>query len=231
MTVETSQKTKITMQPDFWHDRWHSNRIGFHRDTPLPLLTQYWESLRLAPGSRVFVPLCGKSLDMVWLAEQGHRVLGIELSALAIAQFFDERGLAPSTYAGPAGTHYVAGPWEFVQGDAFAIPAALLADCAGVYDRAALIALPPEMRETYASNTWRHLPAGCRGLLVTLEFPEAEKDGPPFPVGEPEVHARFDPDWSVERLERRDILAGEPSFQAEGVTTLHTAVYRLDRKP
>jgi len=85
------------MQPDFWHQRWQDNQIGFHRDAPLPLLLAYWPALGLAAGSQVFVPLCGKSLDMLWLAEQGYRVLGVELSELAIRQFFDERGLSPET--------------------------------------------------------------------------------------------------------------------------------------
>lgn len=219
------------MQADFWHDRWQTGRIGFHRDAPLPLLVRHWQALALPAGSRVFVPLCGKSLDMVWLAEQGHRVLGIELSEKAIGQFFDERGLDPRIHTSPVGTHYSGGPWELVAGDAFAIPAGLLADCAGVYDRAALIALPPDMRATYARTTWQRLPPGCRGLLVTLEYPQDEKAGPPFPVEEAEVHARFAPGWEVALLERRDILANEPSFQAEGVSALSTAVYRMQRTP
>lgn len=217
------------MQPGFWHERWQHNRIGFHGDVPLPLLKKHWPSLGLAPGSRVFVPLCGKSLDMLWLAEAGHRVLGIELSALAVEQFFGERGLQPTIVEGVADIHYTAGPYEIVVGDAFSVPAQLLADCAGVYDRAALVALPPDMRATYADTTWRRLPAGCRGLLVTLEYPQAERAGPPFSVAEKEVHERFDETWSANRLERRDILAGEPAFQADGVSALHTAVYRLQR--
>ena len=219
------------MQPEFWHARWASGRIGFHRDAPLPLLLAHWPALALPSGSRVFVPLCGKSLDMVWLAGQGHRVLGIELSELAIAQFFEERGLAPRMHESEAGRHYVAGPYELVAGDAFAIPPALLADCAGLYDRGAMIALPPPLRERYAASAWRRLPAGCRGLLVTLEYPQAEKAGPPFSVEEAEVHARLDPDWEVALLERRDILSREPSFQEEGVTALATAAYRVERRP
>src|SRR3546814_2467047 len=81
------------MDPDFWQQRWRDNRIGFHRDGVLPLLEKHWPSLGLATGSRVFVPLCGKSLDMAWLAARGHRVLGVELSPLAVGQFFDENGL------------------------------------------------------------------------------------------------------------------------------------------
>ncbi len=218
------------MQPEFWHERWHDNRTGFHRDAPLPLLTAHWPSLGLEYGSRVFVPLCGKSLDMVWLADQGHRVLGIELSPLAVEQFFAERGLQPAVGEGAAGLHYRAGPYELVVGDAFAIPAALLADCSGVYDRAALIALPPDMRATYAGTAWRRLPAGCRGLLVSLEYPQDEKEGPAFSVDEAEVHEHFGNDWSIERLETRDILAHEPAFQSEGVSALSTSVYRMQRR-
>jgi len=218
------------MQPEFWHDRWASGRIGFHRDAPLPLLVRHWPSLRLPASSRVFVPLCGKSLDMVWLAEQGHRVLGIELSERAIAQFFDERGLAPQLRESEAGRHYAAGPWELVAGDAFAIPPGLLAGCGGIYDRGAMIALPPPLRERYARSTWQRLPARCSGLLVTLEYPQAEKAGPPFSVDEADVHARLGADWELALLERRDILAGEASFQAEGVTALSTAVYRVQRR-
>lgn len=219
------------MHPDFWLERWRENRIGFHRDTPLPLLVRHWSTLGLPAGSRVCVPLCGKSLDMVWLAGQGHRVLGIELAAQAIEQFYDERGLTPQARPGPGGIHYTAGPWELVAGDAFAFPAGLLADCAGVYDRGALIALPPDMRDTYTRTIWRRLPTGCRGLLVTLEYPQHEKQGPPFSVDDVEVRARFAPDWNVALLERRDILASEPSFQADGVTALATAAWRLTRTP
>lgn len=219
------------MDADYWHQRWQDERIGFHRDAPLPLLTAHWGGLGLPPGSRVCVPLCGKSLDMVWLAEQGHRVLGIELSALAITRFFEERGLQPTVAPGVGGIHYSAGPYELIAGDAFTLPASVLADCAGVYDRAAFIALPAHMRDTYVRTTWQRLPAGCRGLLVTLTYPEHQKAGPPFPVGDDEVRQRFTPDWQVQPLERRDILAHEPSFQAEGVTALTTAVYRMQRKP
>jgi len=217
------------MQPEFWQHRWQTNQIGFHRDTPLPLLLAHWPALGLATGSQVLVPLCGKSLDMLWLAEQGHRVLGVELSELAITQFFSERGLEPTLTQSHAGTHYRAGAWEIICGDAFALTPEVLRDCAGVYDRGAMIALPPKMRETYMATTWFHLPAGCQGLLVTLEYPQAQKDGPPFSVEEDEVRRRFDGICEVRLIERRDILKNEPGFQAEGVTSLQTSVYRLQR--
>ena len=215
------------MEPDFWHERWQQNRIGFHQEKPLPLLLKHWPSLGLAAGSRVFVPLCGKSLDMPWLAERGHRILGVELSELAVQQFFQERGLEPETRDTRYGRHYTAGPYELIVGDAFALDAEALAGCAAVYDRAALIALPPDLRQRYATTAWRHLPAGCAGLLVTLEYPQAEKDGPPFSVDEAEVRELLEPEWDIAVLERRDILDDEPRFRDAGVTRLHTVVYQL----
>ena len=218
------------MQPEFWHQRWREGRIGFHQDQPTPLLLQHWPSLGVAPGARVFVPLAGKSLDLAWFAAQGHRVLGVELSPLAIEQFFAGQGLRPESHATRHGTHYRAGDIELVCGDVFGLDAEALAGCDAVYDRAALIALPPDLRERYARELYARLPAGCRGLLVTLEYPQGEKQGPPFSVPETEVRMLYGRDWTVDLLERRDILAGQPGFVAEGVTALATVAYRLRRR-
>ena len=217
------------MDPDFWQQRWRDNQIGFHQQQVTPLLEQYWAALGVAAGDQVFVPLAGKSRDMAWLAARGHRVLGVELSQLAVEQFFDEHGLTPTIRDSRHGTHYSAGGIELVCGDAFALDAAILADCAGVFDRAALIALPLPLRQRYAAELYSQLPRGCRGLLITLEYPQAEKDGPPFPVPEDEVRALYGRDWTIDVLERRDILAAQPGFIAEGVTELHTVAYRLQR--
>jgi thiopurine S-methyltransferase len=218
------------MDPDFWHQRWREGRIGFHQDRPTPLLLEHWPALALAPGSRVFVPLAGKSLDLVWLAAQGHRVLGVELSPVAVEQFFAGHGLTPQVHDSRYGRHYRAGDIELLCGDVFGLDAEALAGCAAVYDRAALIALPPELRRRYVRELHAQLPAGCRGVLITLEYPEHEKQGPPFTVPEAEVRELYGRDWEVATLERRDILAQQPAFAAEGVSTLETVVYRLARK-
>ncbi len=218
------------MQPDFWQERWREGRIGFHQDRPLPLLCKHWPTLGIPADARVFVPLCGKSLDMAWLVERGHRILGIELSELAVQQFFNERGLAPDVHDTRHGRHYVAGPYELIVGDAFKLDTEVLGDCTAIYDRAALIALPPDLRQRYAATAWHHLPSACTGLLVTLEYPQHEKDGPPFSVEEPEVRQLLEPDWNITLLERRDILADEERFREAGVTMLHTAVYKTIRR-
>ena len=217
------------MDRDFWLQRWHDNQIGFHQDQPTPLLCKHWASAGVADGATGFVPLAGKSLDMVWLAAQGHRVLGVELSPLAVAQFFAEHDLTPEVSESRYGLHHRAGPIELVLGDAFGLDAELLAGCDAVYDRAAVIALPPELRTRYAEALYPRLPASCRGLMITLEYPQHEKDGPPFSVPETEVRERFAPHWDVHLLERRDILATQQSFVDQGVTALDTCVYRLVR--
>jgi thiopurine S-methyltransferase len=218
------------MDADFWLQRWDQGQIGFHQDRVMPLLEKHWPSLALPAGSQVFVPLAGKSLDMLWLAAQGHRVLGVELSPLAVQQFFAEHGLQPRVHESRHGVHHVAGGIELICGDAFALDAQVLADCAAVYDRAALIALPAPMRQRYASQVYGVMPVGAQGLLITLEYPQTQKAGPPFSVVPAEVDALLAGQWQVDALERRDILSQEPRFVAAGVTSLDTAVYRLRRR-
>ncbi|MDQ3205703.1 MAG: thiopurine S-methyltransferase [Pseudomonadota bacterium] len=218
------------MNPDFWHQRWQQNRIGFHQSEVTPLLQKHWPSLELAPGTRVFVPLSGKTLDMPWLAARGHRVLGVELSQLAIERFFAEHRLQPDVRESRYGVHYRAGKIELICGDVFALDRDALADCSAVYDRAALIALPAELRRPYAQQLYAALPRGCRALMITLEYPQDQKAGPPFSVREDEMRALYSPDWRVETIERRNILANQPQFAEEGVTELDTVVYRLGRR-
>lgn len=216
------------MHPDFWHQRWQQNQIGFHQSTPTPLLQKHWPALGVAAGARVFVPLCGKSLDLAWLAAQGHPVLGVELSRLAVEQFFAEHGQQPAVEDSRYGTHFRAGDIEIICGDAFGLDAALLANCAAVFDRAALIALPPTLRQRYVGELQARLPTGCRGLLITLEYPQDERDGPPFPVPEQEVQGLYGGNWSIELLERRAIPPDHPGFVG-GVSRVDTAVYGLHR--
>lgn len=219
------------MEPDYWQRRWAEGRIGWHQAEANALLREQWPTLSLADDSLVFVPLCGKSEDMAWLAAQGHRVLGVELSRDACNAFFAEHGLVPEVSMHGPFQHYRSERVELLAGDVFDLSAKDLADCSASYDRAALIALPASMRERYVEHVLGKLPAGCRSLLVTLEYPQDEKEGPPFSIDHAEVERLFASHWDIELLERRDILAREPTFQADGVTRLHTAAYRLATAP
>ena len=218
------------MDTDFWLQRWREGRTGWHRDAVMPLLEQHWPAVEVPRGTRVLVPLCGKSLDMPWLASQGLRVRGVELAPLAIERFFSEQRLQPQSREAPYGTHYEAGDIEIVHADIFKVDAAQFGECGAIYDRAALIALPPPLRERYARSVYDALPAGCRGLLITLEYPQHEMQGPPFSVEEREVHRLLGEHWDINLLERRDILDSQPSFSEQGVTALHTAVYKLRKR-
>lgn len=212
-----------------WLERWREGRTGWHQDRVHPWLDDHWPGLGLAPGSRVLVPLCGKTLDMGWFAAHGQRVLGVELSTLAIEQFFAEHRLTPTLRSTPDGIVHAAGKIEIIAGDLFAVRAATLATCQGVYDRAAVIALPAAERLRYAAHVYGNLPAGCRGLMVTLEYPQHEMQGPPFSVTAAEVAMLLGTAWRHVEVERRDILDHETKFQKAGVTSLQLVGYTLSR--
>jgi thiopurine S-methyltransferase len=217
------------MHHDFWHERWQTRQIGFHQSAVHPFLARWWPTLGLAPGSRVYVPLCGKTLDMVWLAERGHRVVGSELSQIAIGEFFAERGLLPSTTGTDGFRRHLAGPYELLEGDALALDSAQLGPVDAAYDRAALVALPPEMRPAYAASLARLLPAGARALLVSFEYPQEMKGGPPFSVEAGEIHALFGRAFRLEQVEQLDVLAENPKFAEFGIPALTETAFRLTR--
>lgn len=214
------------MEPAFWHRKWADNQIGFHQAQPSPYLQRHWPALGLAAGSRVLVPLCGKSLDLAWLAAQGHRVLGIELSPRAVEAFFTEHGLDAQVSRQGAFEVWRSGDVQVWCGDFFALRAEDIADCAGLYDRAAMIALPPVMRERYLALLSRALPVGAKGLLVTLDYDQKLLAGPPFSVGDGEVRQGL-AGWSLQALETNELIGESPKFQQAGLTSLLERVYRV----
>ena len=217
------------MDPQFWHDRWQRGDIGFHQTRVNADLDSHWASLECPPGSQVFVPLCGKSGDMRWLRKIGHRVLGVELVESAVADFFREQELEPLRRSAGRLECWQAGGYELYVGDLFDLEPATLADVHGVYDRASLVALPPPMRIRYARHLAAILPAGCRVLLLLMDYPPGEKTGPPFAVTEPEVHALFAAEFSVTLLGTRDVLGGQPQLRERGLSRLHEQAFLLAR--
>ncbi|MGY2439024.1 thiopurine S-methyltransferase [Pseudomonas sp. SDO52101_S400] len=215
------------MQPEFWHKKWESNQIGFHQPEVNPYLLRHWPDLTISVQARVLVPLCGKSLDLLWLAGQGHRVLGVELSERAVEDFFREQKLQPQINEEGGFKVYRAGAIELWCGDFFALSANDVADCTALYDRAALIALPAPMRERYAAHLLSILPAGVSGLLITLDYDQQQMSGPPFAVEDAEVRRLFGGNWQVRALEEQDVLSESGKFLQAGVTRLEERVYRL----
>lgn len=215
------------MHEDSWRARWNRNEIGFHLPKVNPWLLRHW---KVDPGKRVLVPLCGKSLDLAWLAEQGHRVLGIELMETAVQAFFAEQGLSPEIRDNGRFRCYRHAGIELWCGDFFALCAEDVADCSRFYDRAALIALPSELRERYVAHMASILPAKCGGLLIGMDYDQSLRQGPPFAVSEQEVRCRWgEAGWTVELLEVRDVLDQNWKFLQHGITRLEEAAYRLSR--
>lgn len=217
------------MQPEFWHDRWDRNQIGFHLEEVNPYLQRWWPELEVAQGGRVLVPLCGKSLDISWLASQGYEVLGVELSQAAVESFFREHKIEPQVSQRDGFKVYEAGPVTLMCGDFFTLRAADAMTCVGLYDRAALIALPPEMREAYAQHLTRIMPQGCKGLLITLDYDQSQMKGPPFSVPDEQLKQLLSPAWRLEMAEQPDILGKSWKFLKGGATRLVERVYRLQK--
>lgn len=216
------------MDASFWHERWAQQQIGFHQTDINPYLVRYLDRLSLDPGARVLVPLCGKSLDMLWLHEQGHGVTGVELSEIAARDFFAASGREPCVITEGDFTIWHSGDVEIYCGNFFDLDAGQL-EIGGFYDRAALIALPPDMRADYVTHLASIVAKGISGLLVVMEYPEHEMDGPPFSVTEDEVRERFAPFFRVELLDERDGLAASPQFIERGLTVMTEKVYHLRR--
>lgn len=185
------------MKHEFWLERWEQDQIGFHQSEINRYLTDHWAELGLASDARVFVPLCGKSLDMLWLRQQGHAVLGNELSIKAVKAFFSENHLQATIIEAPRFTRYAAEGLEILAGDFFALTPSDLGEVRAVFDRAALIALPPAMRQEYARHMSSLLAPGALVLLVTMEYPPGALEGPPFSVPDEEVHALFGGNFTV----------------------------------
>lgn len=218
------------MDPHFWIERWKAGEIGFHRADVHDFLPRYWPKLGLAPGSSVFVPLCGKSHDMAWLAGQGHRVIGVELSPLAVDAFFREHELAAEVRPAGALAVWSAGPFTIWCGDVFALPAEAVRDVAAVYDRAALVAFPQSLQVRYVETLLSLLPREAPILLVSLAYPEAEINGPPFSTPPEQVESLFGATHQITFLETRDGLEESQNLKRRGVTALEEAACLLRRR-
>lgn len=215
------------MDPQFWHERWQRGETGWHQPEINAHLQEFWPRLPLPERGPVFVPLCGKSRDLLWLRARGHEVLGVEISPIAVREFFAENRLAPTVTRHGRFERCEADGLTVLCGDFFALDADTLRAVVGVYDRASLIALPPPMRARYAGHLASILPARAAILLVTMEYDQREMTGPPFAVHEDEVRALYEPRYHVARLYEKDIHAENPRLRERGLSALRETVYRL----
>lgn len=188
------------MQQDFWLERWAESEIGFHQKSFNRLLTQFWETLEIPKGTNVFVPLCGKSRDMLWIGNAGYRVIGTELSEIAVQSFFFENRMCVNAVSEPPFKIYEYDSYKLLVGDHFALTKEQLPKLSAVYDRAALIALPEPMRTDYVDHLRLILPSGCVMLLISLEYDQNLVSPPPFDIYQEEIRQRFSPWCEIKQL-------------------------------
>ena len=213
------------MNHQYWLSRWAENRIGFHLDDVNPLLKRFLPKFRTVPG-RVLVPLCGKSLDLAWLAAEGYDVVGVDLSEIAARSFVSEQGIdAVSTDEPPFKVWRGENVTLFI-GDFFDLTPEKSGLFDLVYDRAALIALPRDVRPLYARRLRSLLTTEGSILLISLEYDSAKMEGPPYTVPESEMRQIFS-GWSIDKLHEVDCIEDEPRFKERGLTWMKEIVYRI----
>lgn len=216
------------MEHDFWHTRWQENRIGFHLPDINDRLLEHHASLAMIENETVFIPLCGKTHDIKFFIEQGHDVIANELSPLAVTDFFKENALEFKQETRSPFVLYQADQLRFYQGDFFKLEQTDLAKVSIVYDRAALVAMPKEMRQQYAKKLIQTLPQKVKILLVTLEYDQNLKQGPPFSVIENEVFQLYQADFKISCLAEDDTEKKQRSASSQGLKMVEKT-YLLER--
>lgn len=217
------------MNTDFWLERWSRNEIGFHQRRFNEYLVEYWPVLRIDPRATAFVPLCGKSLDMRWLRQhEGHPVLGIEIARNACAEFFTDWNVQPKIETRGSFESFTAQGVTVLCGDFFALQPSDVTSVGGVFDRAALIALPTELRQRYANKLRELLEPKTVVLLIAPEYAQEQMKGPPFAVGESEIHSLF-AGCKIEMLAEVDVtdVPDNARFKQRGVTCFVERVFKI----
>ena len=212
------------VEAEFWLQRWREGSTPWNEGVPNAALRRHLDCLGLNPGDRVFVPLCGKAEDMWWLHEQGFEVLGIDLSPIAGREFLGAHGLAFTETRHSRYSLIESPGFRLFAGDFFALDAGDLEGVAAVYDRAALVALPPSVRQCYARRLNELLEAPI--LLISMEYPEHEIEGPPFPVSEQEIRVLFGERRRVRHVGEEDIIE-RSNLRNRGVTQLVEHTYLI----
>ncbi|MGM0632036.1 MAG: thiopurine S-methyltransferase [Pseudomonadota bacterium] len=195
------------MEPEFWHRRWNQRDLGFHEPEGNALLTRWFPVLGLEKGQRVFVPLCGKTRDVAWLLSQGLRVVGCELSEVAVRELFQDLGVEPDISVADAFTVYSGPGLDVFVGDFFELSGAMLGDVDAIYDRAALVAMPGDLRVRYTERLMRITDRSPQ-LLITFEYDQRLMKGPPFSVNATEIASHYADRYEVELLEQVEVRGG-----------------------
>lgn len=213
--------------PQFWLEKWERGQIGFHSNNVHAMLRRHWSRLGLDSEDSVLVPLCGKSRDMGYLRTLGHPVIGVEISPLAVNEFFAEWALIPA--AGEVGglPAFEGDGCKLIQGDFFALRAEHLPPLGGVYDRASLVAFPAERQADYARQVQSLVQPSASMLLIALEFDPKEMRGPPFSTPAKQVQLLYGDRFRAELLESADVLDENAGLRERGLTALIETAWQL----
>lgn len=206
------------MDASFWHERWESDQLGFHQPQGNPLLAAHFGRLELTEGARVFVPLCGKTRDIAWLLAQGITVAGAELSEIAVRDLFKDLGVAPEISSHGPLQRYAAPELDIFVGDIFALDAATLGAVDAIYDRAALVALPEDMRARYAAHLM-DITQRAPQLLITFDYDQSAMPGPPFSVPADAVAGLYATKYALTELAAVPV-EGKLKGQVEAIETI-----------
>ncbi|MEM8556082.1 MAG: thiopurine S-methyltransferase [Pseudomonadota bacterium] len=212
------------MEAAFWHDRWASRQINFHEGEANRYLTEHWDTLALPNGSRVFVPLSGKTRDIPWLMSQGHAVVACELSQTAIDELFEDLGVVPTVTEHGAFRHHAIEGLDVFVGDVFALTPDVLAQVDAIYDRAAVVALPDAMRSDYAAHL-AQITNLAPQLVVAFEYEQAVMGGPPFAIWPKMMTALYGANYDLELLDRSPVPGG-----LKGNSDVQETAWRLSPK-
>jgi thiopurine S-methyltransferase len=195
------------MDSSFWHQRWEKNEIGFHESKPNQLLVKHFHELSIAKGRRIFVPLCGKTLDISWLLSRGYRVAGAELSQLAIEQLFIELGMQPEIETVGNVEQWSANNLDLFVGDIFTVSGNMLGPVDAVYDRAALVAFPEDLRTRYTAHL-TEITSKAPQFLICYDYDQSLMEGPPFSVSNEEVHRHCATAYGLTLIASTEVAGG-----------------------
>jgi thiopurine S-methyltransferase len=188
------------MEADFWHNMWNNNKIGFHLSDTNKYLVNNYKALQLQKNDRIFLPLCGKTHDIKWLLDLGHKIVGVELSEVAIKDLFDSLDIHPTISVHDRFIHYHAKNIDIYVGDFFNLTKELLGNIDAVYDRAAIVALPELMRKEYAKHL-KEITNNQKQIVITLIYDQSKKNGPPFCVDDKNLFFLYEDSYVIKQLE------------------------------
>lgn len=195
------------MKKEIWLDRWEKGQTGFHINEVNPLLVKHFHELELPLASRIFVPLCGKTLDIEWLLSKGFCVVGVELSEQAVKELFEELGEEPYIMTQGEHIHYHAENIDIFVGDFFALTPQIIENVDAIYDRAAIVALPNEMRIDYTKKILS-LTQNVPQLMTTVVYDQSLMNNSPFSVNKEELERHYGDQYTITQLDEMKVEGG-----------------------